>query len=861
MSKMYNPYHFVPLPEEGKRSTAGDLPWETAVGDSDAGIGHGRHRAGRHSGRLIVRLHTASPTFVGSGTRDSDPDWNPETGFAKSVQPYRVEGIPASIPASSLKGMLSSVAEVISDSAPRVLEDRKYSYRPPLDQALSATGRMIRDGSNGWKLQPLTLPTLAYDGSSLPGSDDWTGTRRFLNAAEAHSSRHGGGEDPATIPFRLPPDLEQVWPLVFPVAPAFRVLLNRVAPRDLTRISKSGRAWMQVSRVRWSPPGSRSLIGLVPRAKPGGSRLFVLGDDHGGPRPSENPTVGSAEVEGFLRGLRGDLPRTVKHAHFLPDLEGNPPLDVPSEVTDSFEELAQEASDLRGVSGGSLATPHFREESDGKPWRLRNGDLVVFDVVLRHGKPVVSRIAFSSSWRSWMGYSSDGEVPEPITSHGLFARPSQPGTTDQGAPTRPNSVPFHAGRQELTLAERVFGVVETESPLAERPKGQAGRALAGRITPGDARGLSGEEEDYLCGDAYVLKALQSPKPPSPALYLRPSPSGNSVGGKAQLDKLGRGSAPDPQGSKQYLHHPSTLSKTPPEKGQAPFESKIFQRLVQSREPKERDRTQLHVQVRPLAPDRDLFFHLDFEDLTDLEFGLLLRSIEPSSEVKSLGTSPNFLHKLGMGRSLGLGSVRLTLAAAYFIDRLDRYALGNAETPLPGLLSPRNTCAWHSSNDSSENWRDDKRYRQEFQAEAAHSEISDRALERLGQALEAFDAAFPSSARPRKALLRLGNPANVRQGIPVGTPLLPHVDPQGPDAEDETFKWFMQREIQNGFFTLTPLDQSKDDELPMVPRDLKGHRGGPRGPGGSGGNPHRSTPSQGRYAQSRRDQRGGRGGRR
>ena len=58
------------------------------------------------------------------------------------------------------------------------------------------------------------------------------------------------------------------------------------------------------------------------------------------------------------------------------------------------------------------------------------------------------------------------------------------------------------------------------------------------------------------------------------------------------------------------------------------------------------------------------FHLDFSNLTKWELDLLRFALRPNKP---------FRHKLGMGKPVGLGTVRIDLAGLQSIDRQKRYA--------------------------------------------------------------------------------------------------------------------------------------------------------------------------------------------
>lgn len=110
------PYTFVPFARRIERYAIA----------SDTVPGHQRlDLADRYTGRLIYRLETLTPVFVGTGSYALG--W--EAGFPHEevIRPfYRVNGIPA-VPGSSLKGVARSIVEAVSPScitASRVHGDR-----------------------------------------------------------------------------------------------------------------------------------------------------------------------------------------------------------------------------------------------------------------------------------------------------------------------------------------------------------------------------------------------------------------------------------------------------------------------------------------------------------------------------------------------------------------------------------------------------------------------------------------------------------------------------------------------------------------------------------------------------------------
>ena len=169
----HNPYHFVPV-QRGNRQ--GDRRVEDFKRGVVGNFTHDRFYSGSgqdvaYSGRLICRLTTEDPVVVG-GRREKLAD------ESHRVHPFEIkEGEPA-IPASTLRGLISSLAEAASNSALRVLEKAEYSRRVEDigKESLSAIGMIIEvDHGNGrpaFALRPLALPTMAGPPNGKFGLDD-----------------------------------------------------------------------------------------------------------------------------------------------------------------------------------------------------------------------------------------------------------------------------------------------------------------------------------------------------------------------------------------------------------------------------------------------------------------------------------------------------------------------------------------------------------------------------------------------------------------------------------------------------------------------------------------------------------------
>jgi len=153
----HNPYHFVPVKPASRIE---DLKREELQANPKH-VTHDRYYPDKYSGRLVCRLTTESPIFIGA---ERNADVSPAVSL-----PFELDGKPA-VPASTLRGLISSITETASNSALRVLENESYSYRKTMNtydekhKGMSAIGMVFIDtnteGNNEFYLSPLVLPTL-----------------------------------------------------------------------------------------------------------------------------------------------------------------------------------------------------------------------------------------------------------------------------------------------------------------------------------------------------------------------------------------------------------------------------------------------------------------------------------------------------------------------------------------------------------------------------------------------------------------------------------------------------------------------------------------------------------------------------
>lgn len=146
----HNPYHFVPVTRPDTSA------WLKAEDFSNDYKGHHTHacyydRIGDkqvYNGRIICRLETKTPFFTG-GRRIPGTD-------PQEICPFMLEGEPA-IPATSLRGLLSSIVEAVSCSSLRALDDTLLSVRADYKKPLTEMG-IIEEHEGDLKLRWLGKP-------------------------------------------------------------------------------------------------------------------------------------------------------------------------------------------------------------------------------------------------------------------------------------------------------------------------------------------------------------------------------------------------------------------------------------------------------------------------------------------------------------------------------------------------------------------------------------------------------------------------------------------------------------------------------------------------------------------------------
>ncbi|NOY54350.1 MAG: TIGR03986 family CRISPR-associated RAMP protein [Deltaproteobacteria bacterium] len=737
--QFHNPYHFVPVLKDNRPA---DLSVEKFDSQENGHVRHDRYVEGSYSGRIVCRLKSESPIFVGAKRVRKGKQECPAC-----VAPYERGGKPA-VPATTLKGLISSIAEAASNSALRVLErsEYPYSYRKEMTKSLSAIGMIHvekeKGGQDKYFLVPLTLPTLQKNNNDR---------------------------------FPLPAEYQNMFP-----EPNLKVYIgDRLSIRNSGRFTfRTFRAdspkyyGMKLQRRSWT--GSHELCGDAQLHVTRNSFLVSQkAREDAVPRPwDEIPDhERSVYTRGIIRvlGCWGDraIPNTKKHEIFIPCPEKPEAWEaflIPDDVVNRFHELADARTDAD--ENGKLpyepkdTKRNMDPANDGKKFRLKEGDLVFFKPHPRWN--TIEEISLSSIWRGRVEWIVNNRM-EGARGRDFFRAVDK------------ELLPFNGERKQITLAEQLFGFVE-EGKEKER---DTARALAGRVRFADAlfEGITDQDGQTPIGreaspylDPVVLKILDSPKPPSPALYFKKSDGQGAYIAKKDLQP----GSHHPQGRKFYLHHSSDQ-----------LEKECWKTDPQPPTPcEEKDRCKQKVSVTPVRAGAVFYFHVDFDNLSKRELGLLCYALRPTEA---------FRHKIGTGKPIGLGKVRIDPIGLFLVNREDRYTTDEI------FSSPRYAKVWRKE-DAPEDWPG--RYGREAEAEVAEAEVAGAIT------YDAFRKGFRDKMNEdiRPALELLGDPAKVTE--PVHTPLV-----QGQGPEDETFKWFVENDKRRHDF-LRPLNRASTN-LPTL----------------------------------------------
>ena len=462
----------------------------------------------------------------------------------------------------------------------------------------------------------------------------------------------------------------------------------------------------------------------------------------------QRPGVAIAKRPGRFRVLgcwgdrEADIPSGKTHELWVPEpADSAKTFPISKRVRDRFHQLAdQRTDDDSRLPFEPRDTRDPANRGEGEKLRLRVGDMVYFDVN-REGTEI-TEVSFSAIWRGRVEYPATGDA---ATAYSFFSEIS------------PDLLPFNWRRKSVSVAELLMGF--TEDMKDNKPEDErGGLALASRLRFADALPTATSED--LLMQEIPLKILASPKPPCPVMYFKKK-TGSELIGKQDLGPQTH----IPQGRKWYLHAKSSQGQ-PWATGQ-PLDLKTKGQKNK---------------VQPIRRGTEFFFHIDFNNLTRQELGLLLYALAPD---------PSFHHKIGMGKPLGLGTVKIETLGFFPVPRMSRYSVDGLRKERYVSVELTKAGTDHKTAGS---WP--ARYSAEGKAPPS---IEDS----LGRIQEEFRNSNLVPAPVHKALMLLGSYEKAPKAASVHYP----TTADQPNKELEHFEWFVQNDTRNGQF-LKPLATEK-----------------------------------------------------
>lgn len=656
--KFHNPYYFIPV----ENRTSPTTPYDDIIqGETNARhLRHDHWEKGALSGRILCRLKTITPVLVGAEQHPIEKD-----GDTMVVENYMVNEALA-IPGNSLRGVIGNVAETLSASAMRVLEDETYSVRVDYHNALHAIGIVHKSHSGSWQVRPLCLTS--FD-SNEPKYQKW---RSIF--------RDGSGK----------PMAKAQW------------LAAYVGSRGQQDANGKGLVESALTyQARFNNELSYLARSVVGKTKDQ-VKHFEVGEYHdfqdlAATKDSHHWLAGGLYALGDHHSL-ASMPKTKKHVIFVPMDENQnlPPIPLSDQVIADFEEIAKaryqegkKANKKHKAKIPHLPNGYQRHE----PPFIRSGDLIYFDieeVEKGTGQFTVSEVSYSAIWRKSVHGST----------HDFF----------YSATESEDILPWGSReRTALTPVEALFGVVD------ENEKKRPARNLASRVRFSDGLIDHANPRKALMSSTpdeplYTFKILASPKPPSPSMYFH-RPGGGYIA-KEELRAEDKAFPQYPNGRKYYRHNTAAEGGT---NGQPwPWEDDPRDAAGRSGEDDEESKDHLKLHGRPIKKDKKFWFHVDFENLRPVELQLLLLAINPSGPTREV----TYHHKIGLGKPIGLGSVHIEVGGVFLVDRRQRYRATDDDRPryhqrlvkLPNMLAKedwsdlakqRYPLEWQSMEDACE----------------------------------------------------------------------------------------------------------------------------------------------------------------
>ncbi|KGY10358.1 TIGR03986 family CRISPR-associated RAMP protein [Vibrio sinaloensis] len=627
MSQFYNPFNFVPLNDNP--NTSHDVAYET-IASGESHITHQLWQPNALSGAIFISITNHSDLIVG-GEREEQENNEKSVKFFKSHVNGRLDKPnQLAIPANSLRGTIASVAETISDSAMRVLADEKYSVRPPVSpqRAFNALGIVVNT-DQGLQLKPLTLSTMQERGDPVFHQYEDKGEGEDVRK-ECFYQRTDYWEDFLPVYVNVHKSRNNLFTQLdvenrcyhgSETNPKFVFVRDKTSQTsvedELDKDVYRGVGSLKVDEIKTNKGSIYLLKGRELNDRNinsfyGTEEKFIEHVDRENLTASEF-TRYIVFTKSDLKNVKDDLCDTKKYELLIPfdqdKIDNTTAFPIEPEAIARMNRILETTNPDKFVPRNWL---NVKKDSR----KVEAGDIYYFKW---RGRETISELSYSQIWRSEVVNQS---------LHGIVQASGNKRYLPWGSAQR------KANDSLLTPAEALFGVVEDRE--TDKNNVDDGKALASRVRFYDAVCLQSGLEAY----SYSL-TLDSPKPPSPSLYLH-KPNGQGVGKADAVE--------GPfhiNGRKRYIQH-NKASEGEVNTGTDSMLSNV---------------ERLHSSTTP-----NFGFWIEFDNLSQDELSLLLLS----TGSKQSGNENPFYHQIGMGKPYGFGKSELDVLTVLLKEPQQRY---------------------------------------------------------------------------------------------------------------------------------------------------------------------------------------------
>ncbi|ADH68394.1 MULTISPECIES: TIGR03986 family type III CRISPR-associated RAMP protein [Nocardiopsis] len=589
---------------------------------------HDRTVAGTHSGWIDLTLTTLTPTFVGQTLERGRV--NASTRF-----PHGDRHLPA-VPGSTLRGLVRNTVRMLTSGETGPVNTPMLFFRAPVridpdsaDSALSARARRVMAHQHShYRRRRSGLRTKQGFLFHSPSDGRWY-------VVEVPATALSGEPGQALkVPFTVLRESLRTWDFGIDDFPD--------PPRSSTYVPTTHEQHGHL-QYRWVHavhlPGERRVAAVAPTEEEARAYLDARAD---GARD-----LGGGGVVRALVVLTGVAAGGRRNAYLFPrpaDLGGR--LRVPDAMVELFESAEQVTGYQRAAFPDTLGT------GAADPVREPVAGAAGGGLPRRGLEPV------------WFDLDASGEVVSFGRSGGYRIAVSDDNPVRRALPA-PVLGPQHGDPGRAALAGRTVDVCRALFGDTDTFAGESG-ASKGRVSFGSALSTD-PDPDYPDGAALRVQLL-SPQRGCFANYLLQGPDAAS-GDRPDIITWSHEGLVRLGGYKVYLHRHRAAPGGPVRYDARTQEELGLTVLAPGSRPEPPRDTQ-----RDVVPLRDgLTFRsrITFTNLTDGELGALLRALLLDNPVDGGDPAdPEHAHKIGMGKSLGMGSVHLR-PELYLVDRRAR----------------------------------------------------------------------------------------------------------------------------------------------------------------------------------------------